>query len=334
MDNSTILITLHGHNMFDVSSMVQKSIRRGKITDALYAAHEMMYRYRSYLWKRLLTVSAEDCNGLMTGKIAQLKEKDCISNKDEFVSSAVNLLVNASKNRDADYFVCNLFNNKNRLSIEDIYPSIISAKSGLLTHNWHAVLLCKKILQLAIRRLDTTTAGYCGFELYLFHRPYFWKCINEVAAETEENRLKSEILALTEVDTNQGNTTNLNQLFASKAIVLLMKYFSGDTTPLTENVYTPKGFEVLPNGILTLPDYVYDCHTIKGRLNGKTTETFIYEEQKCLYPKVKGMFDKCEWKRFLEMKDSGFENTMSPPPMAKKNEIALLMNGIIQQELF
>ena len=334
MSDNTTLFTLHGHNMFDVSSMVQKAIRRGLITDALYAAHEMMYQYRAYLWKRLLTVSAEDCNGLVTNLIFQLKKLDNALKSDAYISSAVCVLVNAKKNRDADYFVCNLFNNKKKIDIEAHKANYSIASYGLYTHNWHEVLGCKSVLLSAIKSCDVALAGYCGFELYLFHRPYFWKCVKELAEETKEETLLTEISALADVDMEQSNKADLNQLFASKAIVLLLKFFDGDITPLEKIEYVSHGFDALPARMIAIPNYVYDCHTRKGRMAGKTTEMFIKEEQRCLSPKDIGLFDSCGWDAFLDMLKSGFENTSPAPPKASKNELVSLMNGVVQQQLF
>lgn len=333
-NDNTTLFTLHGHNMFDVSSMVQKAIRRGLMTDALYAAHEMMYRYRAYLWKRLLTVSAEDCNGLVTSLIFRLKKKDDALKADANISTAVCTLVNAQKNRDADYFVCNLFNNKRKIDIEAHEANCSSANSGLYTHNWHEVLGCKSVLLSSIKSCDVALVGYCGFELYLFHRPYFWKCIKELVAETKEGCLQTEISALADVDMAQSNKTDLNQLFASKAIVLLLKFFDGDITPLEKVEYASYGFGTLPARMMTIPSYVYDCHTKKGRMAGKTKEMFIKEEQRCLSPKDVGLFDNCGWDAFLDMSKSGFENTSPAPPEASIKELVSLMNGVVQQQLF
>lgn len=63
------LYTKNGHNMFEVSSLIQKAIRRSNKDYACYAANELAPRFRKYLWKRLLCVSAEDCYDLVTNKI-------------------------------------------------------------------------------------------------------------------------------------------------------------------------------------------------------------------------------------------------------------------------
>lgn len=109
------LLTRNGHNMYDMASMMQKSIRRGHVRYASYAAYELYGRYYSYVWKRLLVISAEDCYGIMTHEILSLKLADDEVNKKckgydrdpIFLAKAVTLLCMARKNRDACYVGCN-----------------------------------------------------------------------------------------------------------------------------------------------------------------------------------------------------------------------------------
>lgn len=109
------LKTRNGYNMYEMSSMVQKAIRRADIPHACYAVNELSENFREYLWRRLLTVSAEDCFGIMTKEIVALKKADEITNTgrkkgewtDIFLAKAVVLLCMARKNRDADYVALN-----------------------------------------------------------------------------------------------------------------------------------------------------------------------------------------------------------------------------------
>ena len=107
------LTTTNGYSLFDMSSMLQKAIRRADVFHAAFAAKEMHPRFRKYLWKRLLTVSAEDCYGIMTKEIIALQKADEYVNgaggKGDnwiFIAKAVTLLCMARKNRDADYVAC------------------------------------------------------------------------------------------------------------------------------------------------------------------------------------------------------------------------------------
>lgn len=103
------LFTEGGYNLMVMASMLQKAIRRNDAVHAGIAAREMSGKYRNYLWKRLLVVSAEDCYGIMTQEILALHDADKKVNVNGkttrvFIAKAVTLLLYARKNRDADYF--------------------------------------------------------------------------------------------------------------------------------------------------------------------------------------------------------------------------------------
>lgn len=122
--------TKHGYNMFDMSSMLQKSIRRGDWTHAGFAACELYYSFYNYLWKRLLVISAEDCNDMLTQEIIALRIADDEVNDKKrrngeicdhiFISKAIMLLVKAQKNRDACYFACNFLTSKNPIDVNKV----------------------------------------------------------------------------------------------------------------------------------------------------------------------------------------------------------------------
>ena len=119
------LKTYSGYNLYDMSSMLQKAIRRGDVFHASFAAKEMHVKYREYLWRRLLTVSAEDCYGIMTKEIVALWEADQIIDGNKckswiFIAKAVTLLCMARKNRDADYVCLNFMCPDKELSPEEI----------------------------------------------------------------------------------------------------------------------------------------------------------------------------------------------------------------------
>lgn len=121
------MYTKNGHNFYDMSSMLQKAIRRGDYQRAGYAANELSERYRNYLWKRLLIISAEDCYGIITKEIIGLKLADDEVRKSKkgengniFVSKAITLLCMALKNRDACYFACNFFKSDELINPDEI----------------------------------------------------------------------------------------------------------------------------------------------------------------------------------------------------------------------
>lgn len=105
------LITQRGYDFYEVASALQKSIRRGDVKIAGYMALELFPKYSEYCWKRLLTISAEDCDGLVTKEIKALYDSFHIINKGKkgnelkgriFISKAVIILCRTCHNRDAD----------------------------------------------------------------------------------------------------------------------------------------------------------------------------------------------------------------------------------------
>ena len=85
--------------------------QRGDTKLAGYMALELFPQYSEYCWKRLLTISAEDCYGIITKEIKALYDSFHIVNKGKkgnqlggriFISKAVILLCEAKHNRDAD----------------------------------------------------------------------------------------------------------------------------------------------------------------------------------------------------------------------------------------
>ncbi len=106
-----ILRTINGYDFFEVSSAMQKAIRRADARTAGFFALELWHsNYRDYVWKRLFTISAEDCYGLITKEIEALWQGHELVNKTSkepkgriFVSKAVLLLCASRKCRDADH---------------------------------------------------------------------------------------------------------------------------------------------------------------------------------------------------------------------------------------
>lgn len=106
-----LIRTVRGYDFFEVSSAMQKAIRRADAAVAGYFALELWTSgYRDYVWKRLFTISAEDCYGVITKEIEALWQGHELVNKGRkepkgriFVSKAVILLCECRKCRDADH---------------------------------------------------------------------------------------------------------------------------------------------------------------------------------------------------------------------------------------
>ena len=123
------LKTQRGYDFYEVASAVQKSIRRGDKKIAGYMALELFPRFSNYCWKRLLTISAEDCYGIITKEIYALYEAFQVINKGLkgeklkgriFISKAVILLCEAKHSRDADILSNYIYDKKISLNDEEI----------------------------------------------------------------------------------------------------------------------------------------------------------------------------------------------------------------------
>ena len=107
------ITTKRGYDFGEMSSAMQKAIRRADTRLAGYWALELWHSgFGNYVWKRLLTVSAEDVWGLITSEIKALHDSYVFVNKTVpakqpkgriFISKAVILLCAARKSRHADH---------------------------------------------------------------------------------------------------------------------------------------------------------------------------------------------------------------------------------------
>jgi replication-associated recombination protein RarA len=114
------LRTAKGHDFYEAASAMQKAIRRGDAKLAGYFALDIFHGgYWKYVWKRLLTISAEDCAGVITKEIEALYNGYLLVNEGRkksekpkgriFISKAVILLSQAMKSRDADHLQCLIY---------------------------------------------------------------------------------------------------------------------------------------------------------------------------------------------------------------------------------
>ena len=131
------IITQRGYDFYEVASALQKSIRRADEKLAGYFALELFPKFANYCWKRLLTISAEDCNGIVTQEIKALYDSFCVINQGKqtndlkgriFISKAVIILCRCGKNRDADVLSNYIYDHKIGLTDEEIERAMDSAR--------------------------------------------------------------------------------------------------------------------------------------------------------------------------------------------------------------
>lgn len=163
-------------------------------------------------------------------------------------------------------------------------------------------------LQKAIRRADTALAGYFAIEMFEsgYHN-YVWKRLFTISAEDCHGVISQEIDALF----NGFNLVNANKkkgekmkgrIFIAKAVmVLCWAKKNRDADHLTNYVYDKKMVEEsrleeylnqARQENKAIPNYAEDCHTIAGKIAGKTKEQFFKDELAALNPREPGLFDE------------------------------------------
>jgi replication-associated recombination protein RarA len=111
-----VIQTKNGYDFYVVSSCLQKAIRRNQPALAGWAIVELFESgFHAYAWRRLLVISAEDCDGVITTEIEALfrafeliREQAAKTGKVKgliFLAKAVLLLCAHGKNRDADHLI-------------------------------------------------------------------------------------------------------------------------------------------------------------------------------------------------------------------------------------
>lgn len=332
------LYTQHGHNMFEVSSLIQKAIRRSNTDYACYAANELAPRFRNYLWKRLLCVSAEDCYDLVTNKIVALKQADDAQNWQNksslFIEKAIGILLATRKNRDADYFACNLLNSRDRIEFDK--DEYVGSNAGCYTKNGHDMFLVAGLLERSITSNDDVRAGYLANELMVRYREFLWKRIVSIACNLGYQPVTNEIVALKKADDMQPTTSPKSSIFVAKAVTILLKVVKYGCCDFYVNdfAYPIVHLKNYDNRHMVIPDYVFDCHTHRGKQIGRTKREFIVTEQSALTPYYEGEYDKCSWDRFFYLEKNGFYDKDNITPRPDENRMKEIVDGCVQQSLF
>lgn len=276
------MLTRTGKSFWDVTSAMQNAIRKGDYELAGYCFWELLPQYTPYLRKRLLVISAEDCFGVITKEILALTK----TSDEESLVKALSLMCMAKKNRDADYFVCNLMLDDN---LTDTDKSVLSNE-----------------LFSAIRKMDVVKAGRYSLAMFKKHRKVLWELLNNMA-QMYYPHLEMEILALNQAN-EQMTKPNEETIFVAKAIVLMwtcrepkteiLAYhemdfddlLKPDEIPVIKTVSECKRIEGL------FPEWAYNWHTYHGKYKLRRDAVHaISNDQRLLTPLEENLFDDCSW---------------------------------------
>lgn len=193
---------------------------------------------------------------------------------------------------------------------------------------------CK--LEKAIAHRDMDMMGYYIDKLRGDDRQYLWTILKDYADHHSQGVASEEIKALERADeTLNGKKAKdkRDEIFISKAAMILCyaeddrlaSVFSNDGISsdkiLDWSRLDVKPIEdcVLENG--KIPDYVFDCHTIKGKKAGKTDWDMTRDEQEALFPLYRAYFDDASWIYTYEQDfRNGVMNNASMAPIRKYAE--------------
>lgn len=327
------LATTNGYNMFDMLSMMQKGIRRGLYEYAGFAANELKNSYRKAMWNRLMVISAEDCFGIITKEIVALYESNkdedvsravallCSAKKNrDACYFACNFVLASRKTREIKitdnglaieawkysrkewdpnynnfgFEECSLFDEYDEIELSDDDLKVIKAGSEL---------------EQAILHNDADIAGYAIDQLRKKHRKFLWNMLISISdVWYHRDMVTAEIINLRKADdTVNHNKSDKDEIFVSKAAVTLMhmnelkeEVLYGNkiisrTNPIEWIKYRIKPTDDCKLPGREIPEWVFDCHTLKGKKLGKTDWDMTRTEEIALYPKQEGYFDEGSW---------------------------------------
>ena len=333
-----------GYNMYDMLSMIQKSIRRCEYEHAGFAAQQLKNTYRKVMWNRLLVISAEDCFGILTKELIALKEKDDRHPTDQNLSNSVALLCRSKKSRDACYFACNfiLVTRKPREIIplkehvEKLYKAVKKNTEGIAPgekfsyddSGFMQITMFEEpkekvydipekeverfrmgaALQIAITHRDMDMMGYYMNEMRYEDRNLLWEVFIDFAKHYTTGNILNEIEALRSADNIVNDKKkDKDEIFISKAAIILCQandecfetMLSSDVVKHFKCIdWTDVRTKPIADCRLVdgeIPEWVYDCHTLKGKKMGKTDWDMTTSEQAALTPLEPGYFDEASW---------------------------------------
>ena len=279
--------TRTGRSFWEVTSVMQNAIRKGDFEIAGHCMWELLPQYTPYLRKRFLVISAEDCFGVITKEIVALSK----IGTEEALTKALSLLCLSKKNRDADYFVCNLMT----------FDNLVGGDNHDL----------QRALYSAIRKTDVISAGQLCMELFKKSRRALWDSLVEMS-RVYYPHLEDEILALNFANEQMTTKPNEETIYVAKAIVLMWTCRNPKEDLLAVpgigmDFYRPLDFDKIPSIKAVdhcakvegnFPEWAYNWHTYYGKYTLRRDAVHAIEnDQRLLNPLEENLFDDCTWNR-------------------------------------
>lgn len=198
------------------------------------------------------------------------------------------------------------------------------------------MFLVAGLLERAIIGKDDIRAGYLANELMVRYREFLWKRLIMIAGNLNYQAITTEIVALKKADDMQTGSSPKSSIFVAKAVTVLLKVVKYGYCGFYANdfPYPVTCLKDYDNRYMSIPDYVFDCHTHKGKQRGKTKKEFIIAEQSALTPYKEGEYDQCGWDRFFYLEKNGFYDKDHITPRPDEKKMKEIEDGCVQQSLF
>lgn len=168
------------------------------------------------------------------------------------------------------------------------------------------------------------------------YREFLWKRIVSISSYLNHQAITNEIVALKKADDMQPSSSPKSSIFVAKAVTVLLKVVKYGCSDFYVNdfAYPIVYLKDYDNRHMVIPDYVFDCHTHRGKQMGKTKKEFVITEQSALTPHKEGESDKCGWDRYFYLEKNGFYDKNNITPRPDDNKMKEIADGCVQQSLF
>lgn len=291
------ILSPDGFDIWTLMSFMQKSIRRMKVDDALYAGSQLYHALPNLFWKRLSIIVAEDADCLCAFKVLWCKKQSLKDNRYGlyYAMCAVYNVAISYKTRDADYVCCCVDFDK---SIYD-YSWFMEYIDFYKTQNNKFII--DKILKNENLTIQLKIIYICLIVNHcLVNKDKNLRKIGlYYIKQVKNNMLRNEIMSLWKM-THAFKEKKIDILLV-KSIINYVKYNDEETNFLNDDKINYLEKEVFARMKNThkrykdIPDYVFDCHTMVGKRKNKDKVDMVITELKELRPYGESIYSNYSW---------------------------------------
>lgn len=284
------LTTKMGYDLFEIISALQKSIRRGKEDDALYFGAEILDSgFSNVAWKRILVMSTEDIGlanpvapvviNAYKQRFNELKDDGERRFRLPYIQ-AILYLVRSKKSRHTDWALNYWFDSHLGTSHDKPKPE---QPSAIPTIKGYDSVMALSAFKDAISKGNEADAMFWGVELiesgYVEHA---WRSMMSMVAgpfRYADPMAEDIITALRQQHLDLSKNFDKKKQYRlpyTQAILYLChcNRWSNDVNETINGLYVTREKR---SPFRPIPDYALDIHTRRGRMLGKTIDTFFTE---------------------------------------------------------